>query len=103
MTIYAGAIGPESMTITINGGSSGLNLATVIAVSAVVSSPSGTITWSFAPPFVTQTGAQIVVRRVFASSNTDVPVAGSYTARVSLTFPDGVRRAAPSQFQVKEY
>lgn len=90
MTIYIGAVAPESFEIVISKGASSLDLSTVSAASLAVSRPDRTeTTWTAA--LSEQSATSLKLTHTFGSGETDQ--AGDYYIVPRLTVPGGTHRA----------
>ena len=88
-TAHAGAVAPEAFRLTICTGDSGVDLATVTAVSVKLLPRNGaTKTWAMS--IESQTADTMVAVREFSAG--DIPKQEIYTVTTSLTVPGGVRR-----------
>lgn len=90
MTVYVGAVAPESIEVTVRQGLSDLDLSTVSAASFSVELPDRSLTtWS--ATISGQTATQLTLTHTFAAP--DVPSSGRYVLVPILTVPGGTHRA----------
>lgn len=95
--IFAGAVAPESLVVTINTGASGLVMTSVTAVAFTVRKENGEETvW---PAVISQqTVSSLVATHPFVLN--DVPIVARLRVMPALTVPGGTRRCAPFTLQV---
>lgn len=98
-TVYAGAVAPESYTLDVTPGSSGVDLSTVTAASfKVLKSDGSTATWTATRS--NQTATTLTLAYQFSAGGADVSVAGVYSIYASLTIPAGTVRTRPRTLYV---
>ena len=92
--VYAGAVAPESLKVTVAQGSSGIDLTTVTAAQLLVKKPDGT-TLSWSATISAATATSLTLTHVFSAA--DVDVTGIYVVVPKLTVPAGFVRGVPKK------
>lgn len=90
MTVYIGAVAPESFEIIISRGASSLDLSTVTAATLAVSNPDRTTT-TWAASISAQSATSLTLTHTFLVGETVLP--GDYHITPQLAVPAGTHRA----------
>ena len=101
--IYQNAIAPETVSIVVESGDSGIDMTTISAASMKVQDEDGNeVTWTAALSGAT-TSQVTVTHTMPASLPSDVPDVGEYSVVCSLTLPSGTVRSRPARLVVRPY
>lgn len=96
-TTYRGARAPEALALTVQAGTSGLDMTAVTAATFEVTDGLGQRR-SWATTLSGATSSQVLATHVYQEG--DVPVVEDLTVLVVLAVPGGFRRAGPATLEV---
>lgn len=99
--IYSNPVPPETLTVIVSQGASGLDLSTVLGVYLLVRYPDTNADVLWTASIVTQSATALVVRHTFNNLTTgEASIPGTYRVMVGLEIPGGTKRAGPAFFDV---
>jgi hypothetical protein len=99
--VYTNPQPPETLTVNVSQGASGLDLSTVTGVSFSVRYPDTTADVTWTASIVSQTSTLLTARHTFNNSVAgEAVIPGTYRVMVALDIPGGTKRAGPTFFEV---
>ena len=99
--VYSNPQPPETLTVNVSQGESGLDLSTVTSVSLSVRYPNTDLDVTWTASIVTQTATALSVRHTFNNLTAgEAVIPGTYRVMVNLDVPSGTKRAGPTFFEV---